>query len=297
MDEYLYHTVDAGHIRNIGEQSVSNKIQAILELVKNAYDADSPDCTVSFHGTNDGWQPKIDTITIEDHGIGMTENDLRDKFMKVGTGTKVETSFSPKLKRRVSGEKGMGHYSAQRLGDKIVITTTPDLFDGRQFCKEDDTTYVLELDWSKYVPGKDFERIPNRIRTIARRVPGTLVKISKLRDVWTTQGKNNDLESLAKNLGSVMLPKMMRSDAKDEFDARIKVVGFKTDLPENCKGRCWIMRCTKSTQVCKERASGSSYPGAKRRTYPCNLSKTTKSLRMKLSVATCASRFIGFQVQ
>ena len=232
MDEYLYHTVDAGHIRNIGEQSVSNKIQAILELVKNAYDADSPDCTVSFHGTKDGGQTKIHTIMIEDHGIGMTKNDLRDKFMKVGTGTKVETSFSPKLKRRVSGEKGMGHYSAQRLGDKIVITTTPDLFKGRQVCKEDDTTYVLELDWSKYVPGEDFGRIPNRIHTIARRTPGTLIEISKLRDVWTTQGKSNDLESLTKNLGNVMLPKMMRSSAKDEFDARIKMIGFETDLPE-----------------------------------------------------------------
>ena len=232
MVEYLYHIVDAGHIRNIGEQSVSNKIQAILELVKNAYDADSPDCTVLFHGTKNGEQIKIDMITIEDHGIGMTKNDLRNKFMKVGTGTKVEASFSPKLKRRVSGEKGMGHYSAQRLGDRIVITTTPDLFSGRQFDKEDDTTYVLELDWSKYVPGEDFEKIPNKIYTTAKRTPGTLIKISKLRDFWTTQGKNNDLEKLAKNLGNVMLPKTMRSSVKDKFDVRIKVVGFDADLPE-----------------------------------------------------------------
>lgn len=34
--EYLYHSVDAAHIRNIGEESVSNKIQAVIELVKNA---------------------------------------------------------------------------------------------------------------------------------------------------------------------------------------------------------------------------------------------------------------------
>ena len=232
MKEYIYHTVDAGHIRNIGEQSVSNKIQAILELVKNTYDADSPDCMVTFHGAEENEQIKITMITIKDHGIGMTKNDLRDKFMNVGTGTKIEESFSPKLKRRVSGEKGMGHYSAQRLGDKITITTTPDLFDGRQFSKEDDATYVLELDWSKYVPGEDFGKIPNTLYTMARQESGTVIEISKLRDSWTTSGKGNDLETLAKNLGNVMLPKAMQSGAKDKFDARVKLVGFKAELPE-----------------------------------------------------------------
>ena len=211
---------------------MSNKIQAILELVKNTYDADSPDCTVTFHGAEENEQIKITMITIEDHGIGMTKNDLRDKFMNVGTGTKIEESFSPKLRRRVSGEKGMGHYSAQRLGDKITITTTPDLFYGRQFSKEDGATYVLELDWSKYVPGEDFGKIPNTLYTVARQEPGTVIEISKLRDSWTARGKGNDLETLAKNLGNVMLPKAMQSDAKDKFDARVKLAGFEAKLPE-----------------------------------------------------------------
>ena len=232
VKEYLYHTVDAGHIRNIGEQSVSNKIQAILELVKNAYDADSPDCTVTFHGTEENGQVKITTITIKDHGIGMTKNDLSDKFMKVGTGTKIEESFSSKLGRRVSGEKGMGHYSAQRLGDKITITTTPDLFDGRLFSREDNVTYVLELNWNKYVPGEDFEKIPNALYRMARQEPGTAIEITKLRDSWTTHGKGNDLETLAKNLGNVMLPKTMQSDAKDRFYARVELDGFEAVLPE-----------------------------------------------------------------
>ena len=234
MIEYVYHSVDAGHIRNIGEQSVSNKIQAILELIKNAYDADALNCTVTFHGTEDedGKEIKIHTITIEDDGIGMTKNDLSNEFMKVGTGAKVETSFSSKLQRRVSGEKGMGHYSAQRLGEKIVITTTPDLFKDRQFNKYDNTTYVLELDWKKYVSGKSFERIPNKMYTIARQTTGTQIKISELRDNWTIKNKNNDLELLNKNVKNIMLPKVMRITRKDEFDVHIKSMGFKTNLQE-----------------------------------------------------------------
>ena len=233
MKEYVYHTVDAGHIRNIGEQSVSNKIQAILELVKNAYDADSPDCIVTFHGEEGVEQPIISQITIEDRGVGMTKSDLRDKFMKVGTGTKIEETLSPKLHRRVSGEKGMGHYSAQRLGDKITIMTTPERFVGRPFSRGDNTTYILELDWGRYVTGKDFGRIPNTLRTIARRQPGTMIEISGLRDSWTARGKNNDLELLAKNLGNVVLPKEMQVGIKDKFDARIMLEGFEANLPES----------------------------------------------------------------
>ena len=232
MKEYLYHAVDAGHIRNIGEQSVSNKIQAILELVKNAYDADSPDCTVTFRGAEVNGQVRITGIAIKDHGIGMTKNDLRDKFMKVGTGAKIEESLSPKLGRRVSGEKGMGHYSVQRLGDKVTITTTPDLFHGRQFSREDDATYVLELDWGKYAPGEDFARIPNSLHITTRREPGTSIEITDLRDSWTTMGKGNDLETLAKNLGNVMLPKSMQAGARDRFHARIELDGFQSELPE-----------------------------------------------------------------
>ena len=65
--ELLYHVVDAGHLRNIGEQSISNHVQAILELVKNAYDGDAEHCTVTFHGTRFFNHPlKIEKITIED---------------------------------------------------------------------------------------------------------------------------------------------------------------------------------------------------------------------------------------
>ena len=234
MIEEIYHSVDAGHIRNIGEQSISNKIQAILELVKNAYDADSPDCIVTFHGSkNDDSDISIQAITIEDHGIGMSKNDIKEKFMKVGTGNKIDESFSPKLSRRVSGEKGMGHYSVQRLGNKVDIITTPEPFEGRKTTLEDnDATYHLELDWSKYVSGKDFEKIANKLYKEKQLHFGTCIRISTLRDLWTFQGNDNDLDILAKNLGNIMLPKELQSGKKEKFEPYIKTEGFKIDLPE-----------------------------------------------------------------
>ena len=46
---FLEHTIDAKHVKNIGEQSVSSSIQAIIEIVKNSYDADATLCTVHFY--------------------------------------------------------------------------------------------------------------------------------------------------------------------------------------------------------------------------------------------------------
>ena len=46
----LYHTIDAKHARNIGEESVSNAVQAVIELVKNSRDADATVCIIRFVG-------------------------------------------------------------------------------------------------------------------------------------------------------------------------------------------------------------------------------------------------------
>ena len=85
--------------------------------------------------------------------------------MKVGTPNKIEQTISPKFKRRVSGAKGMGHYSMQRLGTKTIITTTPEPYKAREFFNHDDTTYILEIDWKKYVAGKDLQNISHKLIT------------------------------------------------------------------------------------------------------------------------------------
>lgn len=229
--ELLYHTVDASHIRNLGEDSISDKIQAILELSKNAYDADASLCTVTFHGEGKGTNFKITSITIEDTGIGMTKNDLKRKFLNVGTSNKLEKTLSPKLKRRVSGEKGMGHYSIQRLGEKATITTTPENYEGREFDKEQDShTFVLDLNWKEYKPGKEFNKIGNNL-DIQKPLEtfGTKIHIEKLNDNWTFKNDGNDLEILSKSLRSLVIPVELKESKKDEFDIKIKADGFQAD--------------------------------------------------------------------
>ena len=227
--EILYHSIDAAHLKNIGEHSVSNHIQAILELVKNAYDADSEHCTVTFHGTRFFNSPlKIEKITIEDDGIGMTYDDLKSKWLRLGTDYKKRATQSPLYDRRVSGEKGMGHYSAQRLGEKIKVVSNSFMYKGRPRSEHENETLALSMDWLKYESGKEFNEIGNVLEFQNREDEnkhGARLEITELKDKWTY----NDIEKVRLNLGNLMLPPELRVGKKEEFLPELKTVGFELE--------------------------------------------------------------------
>ena len=77
----LYHSFDAKLATNIGEQSVSSNIQAIIELIKNSYDADALNCKVHFYADGQtGNHIKMTKNVIEDNGIGFPDN--KDKLFE-----------------------------------------------------------------------------------------------------------------------------------------------------------------------------------------------------------------------
>ena len=85
----LYHSFDAKLATNIGEQSVSSNIQAIIELIKNSYDADALNCKVHFYADRQtGNHIEMTKIVIEDNGFGMTVEDFEKKRMRVATTSK-----------------------------------------------------------------------------------------------------------------------------------------------------------------------------------------------------------------
>jgi len=117
------------HIITIGRDLIKDKYAAIVELVKNAYDADSQTCKISLLPFKKEIKLNDEVIIkrgikiiIKDEGHGMTFETVTDKWMVPSTDDKLGRKVSPG-KRTMQGKKGIGRYSASMLGDDMVLQT------------------------------------------------------------------------------------------------------------------------------------------------------------------------------
>lgn len=130
----------------IGDQLIRNECVALMELIKNAYDADANWVRISFNGFDDKWHPgKKASIVIEDDGCGMNPNIIKDAWMNPASPNKKSDDPEQRktaIKKRVMlGEKGIGRFAMFKLGSKITVVTRP--------AKSSDE-YVATLDFSEY---------------------------------------------------------------------------------------------------------------------------------------------------
>ena len=106
-------------ILTIGRDLIQDPYAAVLELVKNAYDADSPGVNIEFDREPDynGY-----FITVSDHGHGMTRDDVVNKWLVPATPDKLRRRRSPSG-RIMQGRKGVGRYAAAVLGQDLSLQT------------------------------------------------------------------------------------------------------------------------------------------------------------------------------
>lgn len=107
-------------LRTIGQDLIKDVYAAIVELVKNAYDADSPDAVVSFD--YDATAERL-LIVVEDHGHGMDFDTVVNKWLVPATDDKLKRKRSEKG-RILQGRKGIGRFAAAILGDRILMEST-----------------------------------------------------------------------------------------------------------------------------------------------------------------------------
>ena len=120
--EYLsaYEIRPAGrHILTIGEELIQDQYAAIVELVKNCYDADSDYAKIVFKKYSD---EDCLEIRIEDNGHGMSPDDVINKWLVPSTADKLRKKQSPSG-RTLQGRKGIGRYAASILGDDLRLET------------------------------------------------------------------------------------------------------------------------------------------------------------------------------
>jgi signal transduction histidine kinase len=104
-------------LQELGKRLVASPEVALVELIKNAYDADSPVCDVRL--TDRG---RI--LQIVDEGHGMTKEEFVGRWMNIATAGKVDDRISRTFKRRLTGAKGIGRFAVRYLGEHLTLVTT-----------------------------------------------------------------------------------------------------------------------------------------------------------------------------
>ncbi|NGY61624.1 GHKL domain-containing protein [Lentzea sp. NEAU-D13] len=156
-------------LRRLGEELNPSIDQGIIELVKNAYDADATGCTIELVGVE---QPG-GTVRVVDDGTGMTSEQIKDGWLVLGRSTKV-TSVRTKRDRLPAGNKGLGRLAALRLGHTARLTTRAEAKPGEE--------NTLVLDWDRFDEVELIDQVDLEISSHPTdETHGTEIAIEKLR--------------------------------------------------------------------------------------------------------------------
>lgn len=216
----------------LGRENFSNPEGAIIELVKNSYDADAKNCLVIFdipfklEKDNEGKEQKTiitseSRIFIIDNGEGMTDTVIQNQWMKIGTGNK-ETDYMSSGDRVKTGAKGIGRFALDRLGFTAEMWTLPKeaksnkgfnwKMDWKQFDDSDKSISEITADLSNsdvVIPDiiethlKNNIEITQLLNDIDFTEGGTVLKISNLKDDWY----NDEIDDVFKSLEALIPPK------------------------------------------------------------------------------------------
>ena len=210
----------------LGNELIKNESIAVLELVKNSYDADASRLVINME--------KIDsqdegTISIEDDGDGMNLETIENVWMELGTSNKIDNEkYTKKFKRRMLGEKGIGRFAVHKLGNVIELTTK----------KRDNKEVFLKIDWtifekSRYLTDSSIDIIERQPEVFTEDKTGTRIVIKKLRKPWT-RGMLRELVRSWNTLSSPVEPtksfKMELETNKSDWEKGIKKFDDITDM-------------------------------------------------------------------
>lgn len=129
----------------IGKDLINDDNIAILELVKNSFDADAKRVDISFCNLksnddkeNDTFSENTSRLFIRDDGVGMDLTDITDKWLNIAYSEKK--SRTRQFNRMMAGAKGVGRFSCDRLGQFLRLYAKKN---GKQ-------CIVLNIDWRKF---------------------------------------------------------------------------------------------------------------------------------------------------
>ena len=174
-EEYLRFRTGAAMLSRLGSQQLKDEITAVMELVKNAYDADATEVRIELRVLDDEM-----TLSIQDNGSGMSIADLWSKWAWLATENKLAERRSPILRRPRLGQKGVGRFATEKLGRTLVLRTRT---------TGDSRVTLVTFNWDDLSAD---EELGNYTFPLRKKKPkpfeppqGTTLKIRDLRIRWT----------------------------------------------------------------------------------------------------------------
>lgn len=194
----------------IGKDLINDDNIAILELVKNAYDANSPKALIIFKNIKDNddeeleqhtktkskvnlpYTEKTSRIVIQDFGVGMDKTDIKEKWLNIAYSEKK--AQKKKYDRILAGAKGVGRFSCDRLGEYLNLYSR----------KTNGIIVHLFIDWKLFEVENKKDLLIQNIDVVFNEIrpsefkrntgydlfkKGTLLEIIKLRSNWTHKEK------------------------------------------------------------------------------------------------------------
>lgn len=199
-------TVDTKLFRELGELLVGRDSTALVELIKNAYDADASKVEIIGRNLSDAERGEI---IIADDGVGMDADDFERGFLRIAGRTKLDNNRrSLWFKRRYTGEKGVGRLAAHKLARKLEVVSrkwnsrSRDRLTGFPagggVKATIDWEAVEKLETLADVARSRAVRVdPLPLSEIKNRSSGTRLLLTKLRQGWTAQTLSSFYEEVS----------------------------------------------------------------------------------------------------
>jgi signal transduction histidine kinase len=208
----------------LGDQLIGSSKLAVFELVKNAYDADASQVTVTLGdlGTADPW------IRVQDDGQGMSLETIRDVWLVPGDDHREKDRHqdrrSPRYHRLPLGEKGVGRFAVHKLGGRVRMTTRAA---GSREC-------VVSIDWSELMSNRFLEDaavtvVEREAKIFKGDSTGTRIRIDDLNQKEWSRAEVRDLYRQVTSISSPFSSKV------DDFSIDFTIPGFQqwiSELPD-----------------------------------------------------------------
>ena len=224
--------INAAVVFRLGEELITDVVQALVELVKNSYDADATwvNVTIDTRAKNRWGRKYADAtgaILVEDNGHGMDEKTIRSGWLTIANSPKREQKAAGRVTRRRRtpiGDKGLGRLGSQRLADNVEIVTTS---------REQPTTeQYIAFSWGDFRDTTSLGQVPVKFEQnmVHGKRQGTKLILSGLREREDWRAKEHILD-LQRKLSGMLFP----FEEANDFRVHLEVDGKTLELAEIAK--------------------------------------------------------------